>query len=130
VTGQPAGPDNDTISYTDADDLMEVRHFVAARAAALGLEAGRVDVLTLAVSELATNTVQHTSGGGHVRVWAQAAQIICDVVDSGPMRALGRRMPAADSLRGRGLAIVERLCDAVDVYAVAEGTLVRVRLNL
>jgi serine/threonine-protein kinase RsbW len=122
--------DADTISYAHADDIVAVRRFVAARAAALGLPAGRVDLLTLAVSELATNTVQHTTGGGHVRVWARSAQVVCDVVDRGPMRALGRRMPAADAVRGRGLAIVERVCDAVDVYAVAEGTLVRVRLNL
>jgi anti-sigma regulatory factor (Ser/Thr protein kinase) len=120
----------DTISYADAADLIAVRRFVATRAAALGLSAERVDLLILAVSELAANTLQHATGGGHVRVWARSAQIVCDVVDRGPMRALGRVMPAADAFRGRGLAIVERVCDAVDVYAVAEGTLVQVRLNL
>jgi anti-sigma regulatory factor (Ser/Thr protein kinase) len=39
-------------------------------------------------------------------------------------------MPAADALRGRGLAIVERVCDAVAVSTVPGGTLVRVRLDL
>jgi len=129
----PEHPDEDppdAMSYAEADDLKAVRAFVAARARALGLPAGRVDLLTLAVSELATNTLQHTTGGGRVRVWATAGQLICDVVDRGPARLFGRDMPAADALRGRGLAIVERVCDVVDTAAVADGTLVRIRLNL
>jgi anti-sigma regulatory factor (Ser/Thr protein kinase) len=89
-----------------------------------------VDLLSVAVSELATNTLQHTTGGGRVRVWADAGQLVCDVVDRGPMRSFGRHMPGPDAVRGRGLAIVERLCDMVDTIAVPEGTLVRIRLYL
>jgi serine/threonine-protein kinase RsbW len=118
------------MSYAVPDDLKVLRAFVAARALALGLPAGRVDALTLAVSELATNTLQHTTGGGHVRVWANAGQLVCDVVDRGPARSFGRPMPAADALRGRGLPIVERVCDVVDTSTVAGGTRVRIRLNL
>jgi serine/threonine-protein kinase RsbW len=125
-----AGEPTDAMSYAEADDLKALRAFVAARALALGLPASRVDLLTLAVSELATNTLQHTTGGGRVRVWANAGQLICDVVDRGPTRSFGRKMPEADALRGRGLAIVERVCDVVDTAVVAEGTLVRIRLNL
>jgi serine/threonine-protein kinase RsbW len=117
-----------SISYTRADDLRAVRTFVATRAAALGLSADRVESLILAVSELATNTLQHTTGGGRVRVWAENGQI----VDGGQAAALklGRDMPPADAVRGRGLTIVEQVCDAVEVSVVAEGTRVRVRLNL
>jgi serine/threonine-protein kinase RsbW len=126
----PDVADSDAMSYADPGDLKAVRAFVAARASAFGLPAGRVDLLTVAISELATNTLQHTAGGGRVRVWADAGQLICDVVDGGPLRSFGRQMPAADAVRGRGLALVERVCDVVDVSAVAEGTLVRLRLNL
>lgn len=120
----------DAMAYAVAADLTAVRSFVAARAVALGLPAARVELLTVAVSELATNTLQHATGGGLVRVWSEAGQLVCDVVDRGAMRSFERRMPAADALRGRGLAIVERICDAVDVIAVAQGTLVRIRLDL
>jgi serine/threonine-protein kinase RsbW len=87
-------------------------------------------LLTLAISELATNTLQHTTGSGVVRVWAADGQLICDVVDQGPPRSFGRSMPAANSIRGRGLAIVERVCDRVETFTVDEGTLVRIRLDL
>jgi serine/threonine-protein kinase RsbW len=120
----------DTMAYRDADDLRPLRRFVSTRAAELGLAPGRVELLTLAVSELATNTLQHTSGGGSVRVWADDGQLVCDVVDRGPMRVFGRGMPAADAIRGRGLAIVEKVCDVVDATAVPEGTRVRLRLDL
>ena len=55
-------PEPDGMFYEVADDLRRVRAFVTERALALGLSAGRVEVLTLAVSELTTNTLQHTSG--------------------------------------------------------------------
>jgi anti-sigma regulatory factor (Ser/Thr protein kinase) len=120
----------DAMSYAEAGDLRAVREFVANRAAAAGLPPERVDLLTLAISELATNTLQHTGGGGRVSLWVDGGQLVCDVVDGGSLRSFGRAMPASDALRGRGLAIVERVCDAVDVATVADGTLVRVRLGL
>ncbi|MEV6305902.1 ATP-binding protein [Actinoplanes sp. NPDC051861] len=120
----------DGMSYSEPDDLRAVRAFVTERAIALGLPAGRIDVLTLAVSELTTNTLQHTSGGGHIRVWADNGRLVCDVVDGGLDRPFGRAMPAAEAIRGRGLAIVERICDAVYTAAVPGGTLVRICLDL
>ncbi|MFI7597980.1 ATP-binding protein [Actinoplanes sp. NPDC049681] len=120
----------DSLGYHAPGDLADVRAFVAARAAAMGLPGRRIELLVLAVSELATNTLQHTGGGGVVRVFAQPGQLVCDVVDQGPLRQLGRSMPAADAVGGRGLAIVERVCDEVETSAVAEGTRVRIRLRL
>ncbi|WP_406079696.1 ATP-binding protein [Micromonospora sp. NBC_00858] len=120
----------DTMAYQAATDLHALRAFVCTGALARGLPPHRVELLTLAVSELATNTLQHTTGGGRVRLWAEADQLICDVVDQGPMRAFGRDMPPADAVRGRGLAIVEQVCDEVAVLAEPEGTVVRIRLGL
>jgi serine/threonine-protein kinase RsbW len=122
--------DADAMAYAQAGDLSAVRAFVAAKASALGLPASRVELLILAVSELATNTLQHTTGGGRIRVWRGGGQVACDVVDGGPLRSPGHTMPPADMLRGRGLAIVDRVCDGVEVSAVAGGTLVRIWLNL
>ncbi|MFC7533789.1 ATP-binding protein [Actinoplanes sp. GCM10030250] len=119
----------DGMSYAEPDDLRAVRVFVTERARALGLSENRIDVLTLAVSELTTNTLQHTAGGGHIRVWAEDGRLVCDVVDGGEERPFGRAMPAAEALRGRGLAIVERICDAVFTAAVPGGTLVRICLD-
>ena len=126
----PEPGDSDALAYSAAADIKAVRDFVGARAVALGLRAPRVNLLILAVSELATNTLQHTSGGGRVRVWAQAHQLVCDVIDHGQVHSFGRRMPAADALRGRGLAIVERVCDAVEASAVPGGVRTRIWMNL
>jgi serine/threonine-protein kinase RsbW len=115
--------------YREPADLAVVREFVCAHAVALGLPAPRAEVLTLAVSELATNTLQHATGGGLVRVWAQDDAVVCDVLDQGPLRSLGRAMPSADAIRGRGLAIVERLCDEVTVESEANRTRVRLKLR-
>jgi serine/threonine-protein kinase RsbW len=129
---RPAGslsPAQDTMAYGEADDLAAVRAFVRSRAAALGLPERRVEMLGLVVSELATNTLQYTAGGGRVRVWAESGQLYCDVVDGGPVRAIGE-MPPASAVRGRGLAIVRRVADDVDIIPGSEGTLVRVRMAL
>jgi serine/threonine-protein kinase RsbW len=120
----------DAMSYTEAGDLATIRAFVRSRALALGLPPARADLLLLAVSELATNTLQYTAAGGRVRLWAELDQLICDVVDQGPARMFGRAMPAPDAVGGRGLAIVERVCDDVTTSAGPEGTTVRLRLHL
>jgi serine/threonine-protein kinase RsbW len=119
----------DTMLYAAAGDLVAVRAFVRSCASALGLPAGRGELLALAVSELATNTLQHTPGGGSVRMWAEPGQVICDVVDGGPGRSFGD-MPPAESLRGRGLAIVDQVVDEVATMSGPDGTLVRIWMDL
>ncbi len=118
------------MSYAVPADLRAVRSFVAERAGSLGLAAARTELLTVAVSELTTNTLQYTSGGGHVRIWVDDGRLICDVVDGGGPRAFGRAMPSPESVRGRGLALVERICDSVSTMAVPGGPLVRLCLKL
>jgi len=118
------------ISYHEPADLATVRAFVRGAALALGLPDVRAEMLTVAVSELATNTLQHTSGGGRVRIWGDAGQVCCEVADQGPPRVLGRPMPTADAARGRGLPIVERVCDEVGVADGPDGTRVRLGMRL
>jgi serine/threonine-protein kinase RsbW len=118
------------LAYREAADLAAVRQFVRTRARAHGLAAERADLLVLAVSELATNTLQHSSGGGRVTVWAATGRLVCEVVDQGAPRDFGREMPAPGAVRGRGLAIVERVCDDVSSTTGEHGTLVRLGLEL
>jgi serine/threonine-protein kinase RsbW len=126
---QPPAGSAPAMSYAVAPDLAGVRAYVRASAAALGLADRRCDLLVLAVSELTTNTLQHTRAAGSVRVWSENGQVVCDVVDTGPMRTFGP-MPAAEAIRGRGLPIVQHVADDVTAAATPEGTLVRIRMNL
>jgi serine/threonine-protein kinase RsbW len=121
--------DSEGMPYAVPGDLREVRAFVRDTASALGLAPDRVQLLMLAVSELTTNTLQHTSGGGRVRLWAGPDHIICEVVDGGPPRAFGE-MPGANAVSGRGLPIVNRVADEVTTDVGPDGTAVRIRMNL
>ncbi|NMO52808.1 ATP-binding protein [Actinoplanes sp. TBRC 11911] len=116
------------IAYSQPQDLALVRRFVRTEAHRLGLSPARADLLTIAVSELATNTLQHTGGGGRVRVWELDGRVECEVIDGGKPREFGRAMPDAREPRGRGLAIVERVCDGVTVSDADDGTHVRLTM--
>jgi serine/threonine-protein kinase RsbW len=127
---EPAPSTAETITYHDAVQLPTVRAFARRHAIAAGLPPERADLLILAVSELVTNTLQHTAGAGQVVIWAADGQLTCDVIDSGPMRSFGRTMPPAHAAGGRGLAIVERICDGVSTHASPAGTVTRLRFDL
>lgn len=130
-TGRSQGTARDEMEFAVAGDLAPAREFVRQRAGAAGLEAERVELLALAVSELMSNTLQHTGGAGLVRVWAESGAVLCEVEDLKPRRvrsAGGAVMPSADAVRGRGLAIVERVCDAVSL--TGDGAVVRLRMAL
>ncbi|GIE94572.1 ATP-binding protein [Paractinoplanes rishiriensis] len=117
------------IPYAKPADLAVVREFVRTEAESLGLPRLRADLLTVAVSELATNTLQHTDGGGVVRIWAEPGRVCCEVVDHGASPGFGRDMPSANEVRGRGLAIVERICDEVGTDIGPAGTSVRLGMR-
>lgn len=131
MTDRPAGSTQPAVAdivYAEPGDLAAVRTFVRAVATGRGLSPTRTEMLVLAVSELTTNTLQHTAGGGRVRMWSDDRQIVCEVVDRGTERPFGP-MPAADSQRGRGLAIVRRVVDALSTYVADVGTVVQIRMN-
>ncbi len=131
MTGERGGPAEravDGMAYAEPGDLVAVRTFVRSAAVDRGLPSSRAEMMVLAVSELATNTLQHTTGGGRVRVWGNDRQVVCEVVDGGGPRSFGR-MPHADSHRGRGLAIVEQIVDGVSSYAGPDGTVVQIRID-
>jgi anti-sigma regulatory factor (Ser/Thr protein kinase) len=123
-------PPADTIlvPFTSAD-LALIRQLIADHAGRLGLTADRAEDLTLAVNEVVTNTVAHTRAGGTLRVWLDAGQdaVVCEVTDTGRITDLlvGRRIPSTDAEGGRGLWLVNHLCDLVELRSSEQGTTVR-----
>jgi anti-sigma regulatory factor (Ser/Thr protein kinase) len=114
------------------DDLARIRAVVGERARAAGLAGPRASDLVLAVNELVTNSVRHANGGGRVRVWQENHAVVCDVQDEGRIRdpLAGRVRPVDDRPGGRGLWMVNHLCDFVQLRRVPAGSLVRVRMNV
>lgn len=108
--------------------LGAVRADVHARAALAGLSPGRRADLVLAVHEVAVNSVEHGGGVGDLRIWQDDRALVCEVRDRGriddPM--IGRRLPPWDGDGGRGLWLVNQLCDLVQVRSGETGTTVRV----
>lgn len=125
----PAGADG---LQFDRHRLAEVRQFVSEAARTAGLEPSRASDLLIAINELATNSVIHGDGAGTVVVWREGGSLLCEVRDRGRLdRPLaGRVRPTAAQPNGRGLWLVNQLCDLVQMRTSAEGTVVRVRQHL
>jgi anti-sigma regulatory factor (Ser/Thr protein kinase) len=89
--------------------------------------------LAIAVGELATNTRTHTAGPGTLTLWVAESEIICRVNDTGHITDLlaGRlkRDPAAAG-GGRGLRVVQQVCDLVQIRTSAVGTTIRLHMRL
>jgi anti-sigma regulatory factor (Ser/Thr protein kinase) len=113
-------------------ELWDVREFVSERAQDAGLEPDRRLDLVLAVSELATNSVLHGGGGGTVRVWREDSALVCEVSDTGQLNQplLGRERPLPDRSSGRGLWLVNHLCDLVQLRSFPSGSVTRVHMAL
>jgi anti-sigma regulatory factor (Ser/Thr protein kinase) len=119
----------DEIAFT-RDLLSEVRKFVSARAQRAGLMGRRVADAVLAANELATNSVRHAGGDGTLRIWRQDGALVCEVRDGGQITdpLVGQRRPTPDQSSGRGLWIVNQLCDLVQIRSSPDGTVVRMHI--
>jgi anti-sigma regulatory factor (Ser/Thr protein kinase) len=116
----------------DRDRLREVRRFLAGHAKDSGLPEARQADVVLAVSEIATNSVLHGGGEGTVRVWREETAFVCEVEDAGRFDEplLGRHRPYADQGSGRGLWIVNHLCDLVQMRSFPSGSVIRLHMSL
>lgn len=113
-------------------DLRPVRLLIERWADLTGLPADRAADVVLAVSELAANTLRHTQGGGTLRVWRAAGELVCDISDEGWIAdpLAGRRRPAPDEPGGHGLWLVHQVCDLVETRTGPAGTTIRLHMSL
>jgi len=113
------------------DQLGRVREFAAHQARAAGLGAERAADLVLAVSELAANALGHAAGGGLVRAWCTAAELICQVDDPGYITdpLAGSRRQPPDAAGGHGLWLVNKICDLVERRTGPSGTTTRLHMR-
>jgi anti-sigma regulatory factor (Ser/Thr protein kinase) len=97
----------------------------------LCLGAAELSDLLVAVTEIAGNSLMHGGGAGTLRVWNSATGVICEVRDRGWIRQplAGRARPTFDQESGRGLWMVNQLCDLVQVRSTPAGTVVRLHMG-
>ncbi len=114
-----------------AGDIAEVRAFVKRHAGEAGFDRMLTEDLVVAVNELATNSIVHAAGFGTVRIWTEGQTLLCELRDSGTIEdpLVGRVVPPADALSGRGIWIVNQLCDLIQVRSSQAGTTVRLHMS-
>lgn len=109
-------------------DVPATRRTVAQYARSCGLPTEQVEVLELAASELATNSIRHGGGTGTLAMWSQPGAVVVQFDDAGHLAdpLTGRLMPTLDQEGGRGVYLVNQLCDLVQLRSSEQGTTVRV----
>ncbi|GHH83517.1 ATP-binding protein [Streptomyces capitiformicae] len=101
-----------------ADNLPQVRAQVEDTAAAAGLTGVRLGEFTLAVSEIATNAVEHAGGQGHLELRRLPTELECRITDHGPgfTPTLPDLLPGLTSnCPGRGLWLAHLVTDRLTV---------------
>jgi anti-sigma regulatory factor (Ser/Thr protein kinase) len=114
------------------DDLADLRHAVAGWAADGGMRSPRLELLVLAVNELTTNSVEHGGGQGELLLWRESDALLAEVRDGGyiPEPLVGRIPPEQQQRGGRGVWLVNQVCDLVQIRSTPDGTAVRVHMSL
>jgi anti-sigma regulatory factor (Ser/Thr protein kinase) len=112
-------------------DLRPVRALVAAAGQRAGLDSSRCTDLVIAASEIAANTLRHTSGTGIIRLWSADDEVLCQVEDSGFIAdpLAGHRRPATNRPGGQGLWLVNQLCDLTEISTSELGTTIRLHMS-
>lgn len=94
----------------DVESITAARRFVLAAMGAVRRD--QRDVVSVMVSELAMNAVEHARTSFEVTAEITGRTLWVEVTDSGGGTAEVQPLPPATSLHGRGLFIVDRLSDA------------------
>jgi anti-sigma regulatory factor (Ser/Thr protein kinase) len=128
---QPPPPCSPTMDF-GADELADVRQFIAIQAQRVGLEPTVIQDFVLAANEIATNSIRHGGGGGAVTAWEDAGWLYCEFNDRGLLTAplAGRIPPSIDNDGGRGLWIANQICELVQIRVHRSGSQVRLRIPL
>lgn len=137
VTGAPLGgplppvPAGARSLPIQLNALRLVRTLVSRAGHDAGLSDARTADLVVAVNEIATNSIRHSTGTGTLRVWQEHLALICEVTDDGHISnpLVGRQLAGSDNEGGRGLWLANQLCDLVQVRSLPSGNVVRAHMR-
>jgi anti-sigma regulatory factor (Ser/Thr protein kinase) len=128
----PPRPPHSEELGVDRTTLNALRGFIEERATLAGLDEERVDDLVYAVNEVVTNSICHGEGRARVNFWVgDDGSVTCEVRDRGWVRdpLAGRVAPDPDRPNGRGLWLVNQLCDLVQLRSSPAGTTLRLHID-
>lgn len=112
--------------------VAKARQVVADWATSAGLPAGRVTDLLIAVSEIGGNSIIHGRAGATLLTWTEDGWLVCEIRDKGHITdpLAGRVPPPVMAEAGRGLLMVNYLCDLVQLKTGPTGTAIRLWMSL
>jgi anti-sigma regulatory factor (Ser/Thr protein kinase) len=112
-------------------DVARLRRHVLDTAALVGLSGEQAGQFILAINEAVINAIRHAGGVAAVTVVANrpGAVMTVTVSDTGPGfdGDVRPELPPADQDHGRGLWLVRKMCDDVEIDSSPRGTVVRLR---
>jgi anti-sigma regulatory factor (Ser/Thr protein kinase) len=99
-------------------ELAELRQVVGDHVAGAELPATHGEDFVLAVSEVASNALEHGAPPAAVCLWTTPTSVICQITDNGRFTQplAGLLPPRANQSRGRGLWMAHQLCDQLYVW--------------
>jgi anti-sigma regulatory factor (Ser/Thr protein kinase) len=112
-------------------DLHRMRRQIETSAAASGLSRAQRQDFVLAVNEAAANALEYDQPPRVLRLWRRDAAVVGEVMGRGRIEdpLAGRRRPAPTAVRGRGLWIVNQLCDLVELRSCPSRTTLRMHMR-
>lgn len=113
-------------------DMTELRRLTTGFAQSVGLGRERIQDLVLALTELASNSIEHAYSSATVLLGIRDGRLVGQVRDRGHIAdPLAGRHPAPPSQsRGRGLLLVNQLADLVRMHSTPGGTTVEIQFDL
>lgn len=128
-------PDRSAVLYESvfgAHDLAGLRSLALEFGTTLGLGPARSSDVALALDELATNSIVHGGGSGRFRTWIAEDSLVLEVRDGGLLGAplVGRGPPHSARIGGRGLWMVNNLCDLLQLRNHEDGSIARAHFRL
>lgn len=110
----PAGATEQPV-HGDLRELRDVVHDAACRAS---LPPDRADDAMIAINELVTNVLRHSTGQGRLLCWSEQRRFVCELRDptgNRPPPLAGYVGARVDHTGGSGLALVRQLADLTHV---------------
>lgn len=116
----------------DFTAVSEARRVATEWARSSGLTSERLTDVLIAISEVSGNSVEHAGDGGTLLCWREAGSLVYEIRDGGHIDDLlaGRLPPPPDQESGRGLLMVNLLCDLVQIKSGPSGTVIRLWMTL
>ncbi|MDQ2792024.1 MAG: sensor histidine kinase [Actinomycetota bacterium] len=109
--------------------LAGLRQMVAGHTTRAGLACDRCEDFVLAVTEVASNAIEHGVPPAGVQLWTTSTSVICQITDTGrhTQPLAGLLPPPTNQRRGRGLWMAHQLCD--EFYLWPQPTTIRLQMD-